>query len=150
MGDTKVACIGQWLTSTRRGSRWRSFCALKKTRCWEPQMKLSRRMGRSNIPILHGQICFISRKTTTEQTKLLCQTSSTGSYLPKLHTSFSLTYKSILFYYFFFFNHLLQHNLPSKFSLYFSHLHSKNISLPLPLPPFSAPTYLNKSLIYPY
>jgi len=60
-------------------------------------MKLLAWMGRNNIQILLGHISFTSRKTTTEQTKLLCQTSSTGSYLSKPQTSyFSLTYKSIM------------------------------------------------------
>jgi hypothetical protein len=33
MGDTRVACIGQWLIVTKRGGPWHSFCALKMTKC---------------------------------------------------------------------------------------------------------------------
>ena len=86
MGDTKVASIGQWWTSTRRGSPWRSFYAQKKTSWWEPQMILWAWMAPNTIQILHGHICFTSRKTTIEQTKLHYQTSPSGCYPPKPHT----------------------------------------------------------------
>ena len=112
-------------------------------------------MERNSIPILHGQICFSSHKTTTEQTKLLCQTSSTGCYLPKPQTSFSLTNKSIPTSYFTFttiFNTLSHLNSPCSFPTYTPKLFNPiTISMSLALcisirlnlfsTSFSAPTY---------
>jgi len=86
MEGTRVAYIGQWLTSISREGRWLSFYVPKKIRWWDPLMILLAEMGPNSIQILHGQICLNSLKIITEQMNLRSQISPTGCYLPNHKT----------------------------------------------------------------
>lgn len=82
MGNTRVACIGQRWTGTRRGDRWHSFCAQGMTRLWSPpRIFCAKNKRQESTRISHGQICSDSLNTITGLMKLPSKTSPIGSYL---------------------------------------------------------------------
>lgn len=105
MGGTRVVCIGQWWTKTKRGDHWPSLCAQKKTRWWDPhniyliKSQEKKIMGMvvdklGSTQISHGQICCILPKTTIELMSLPSKASFIG-FFPLTHqptSSYSCIY----------------------------------------------------------
>ena len=82
MVDTRVVCTGQWWTGTRRGDRWFSLCAQKRTKWWDPHKIWSAEKGQGSTLISHGPTCWSIHKPTTGLTLLPSKASSSGFPLP--------------------------------------------------------------------
>jgi hypothetical protein len=82
MVNTRVVCIGQWWTGTRKGGPWCSLCAQERTKWWNPHKSWFAERVQGSTRISHGQNYWSLPKSTTGLMLLPSKASSNGFYLP--------------------------------------------------------------------